>query len=126
MTNHAALIARLCEASEGSAELSVAVYRAITGDASYEVGGRDGPECGRLVMNSAGHRWWTPAPCLTTDLSAAWEEAKRKGYMPLLEMLTDGFLVTLWDADVDIVADVNGKHEACTLCAAILAAEGER
>jgi hypothetical protein len=123
---HDNLIRRLCEASEGSAELSVAVCRALTDDSSYEVGGRDGPECGRLVTNDAGHRWWTPAPCLTTSISAAWEEAERRGYNEIALTLCRGRYYS--DVGNDDIARVSGecRTPALALCAALLAAEGER
>lgn len=70
--NHAALIARLCEASEGSAELSRECWEALTGEAHVT---NFAGNVGRVCHND-DERWEELVPCLTTDLSAAWEEAK--------------------------------------------------
>lgn len=99
--NHAALIARLCEASEGSAELS------------------------REVCEALGGTWSANEPCLTTDLSAAWEEAERLGHSVLCTTHWHGegrrsYTVLLG------LGKATGQDKSCTLCAAILAAEGER
>ncbi len=107
MTKHAALIARLCEASEGSAELS------------------------REVREALGGTWSANEPCLTTDLSAAWEEARKKySEIALVRNRHGECSAELWVPGGEIgtrqVALVYGKCEECALVAAILAAEGER
>ena len=116
---HAALIARLCEASEGSAELSAEVHTALTGTqhSVYELG--DGS---RLVVT--GTNGYT-RPCLTTSLSAAWEEAERRGHSVLCTTHWHGegrrsYTVLLG------LGKATGRDKSCALCAAILAAEGER
>ena len=119
MTKHESLIRRLCEASEGSAELSAEVWTALQGAQQSPVGS------GPLMMQEDGS-FRRVLPCLTTSLSAAWAEAKRKGCLPELDMEDVGqFQVTLW-RDGAVVAEEMGCHEACTICAALLAAEGER
>ena len=64
------LLRDLQAAHEGSAELSVRVYRLLTGDNTYCVGGREGPECGREHQRD-GRKWWAPVPCITTSLDVA-------------------------------------------------------
>ena len=119
---HDHLIRRLCEASEGSAELSAEVWIALA-EAKMTDEDRRNPNFMRRLREGID---LLMAPCLTTDLSAAWEEAKArsKGF----SVDTDGESVSVffeWDANGRLV-DMYGKHEACTLCAALLAAEGER
>ena len=119
---HDDLIRRLCEASEGNAELSSKTWEALTGDAHFVHHDED---VGFVVMRR-GEDTYFSVPCLTTDLSAAWRAAKArsKGF----SVDTDGKSVSVfleWDANGRLV-DMYGKHEACTLCAALLAAEGER
>jgi hypothetical protein len=125
------LIRRLCEASEGSAELSAEVWTALTGiehrlwkhrDGRVAIIYNDPQLCDRLVRRYE---------CLTTDLSAAWEEARRKySEIALVRNRHGECSAELWVPGGHIgtrqVALVYGKHEACTLTAAMLAAEGER
>lgn len=130
MAKHESLIARLCEASEGSAELSAEVMSELYGHEYAAVYSADHGEYRVFLVECRGGNEDTYTlvhSCLTTSLSAAWEETKARGWMPCLDMLDDGngFEVILWDAD-DIRAMMTGKHEACTIVAALLAAEGER
>lgn len=144
MTKHAALIARLCEASEGSAELSAEVMNALHGttglkapDFRYEATTVWGPEGSHpAVVSVAGHPGWegvSEVPCLTTNLSAAWEEAERRGFYPLIDTLARGdgreYEVSLFLPDPSDYAPKGVAHArtpALGIAAAILAAEGER
>ena len=108
MNQHETLIRRLCEASEGSAELS------------------------REVREALGGTWSANEPCLTTDLSAAWAEAERRGYRPQVSRRPEAaswhygcrFLI---DKKFDEEARLHVGHTpALALVAALLAAEGER
>lgn len=127
---HDDLIRRLCE---GSAELSAEVWTALTGKphearrhlaiGSVYVAECESPQDGVL--------WDDWKDCLTTSLSAAWEEARKKySEIALVRNRHGECSAELWVPGGEIgtrqVALIYGKHEACTLVAAILAAEGER
>lgn len=105
MANHESLVPRLCEASEGSADLS------------------------REVREALGGRWSANEPCITTSLSAAWEEAERRGLRPSVMARADGckppYFADVIGASGKQWADF-GNTPALALCAALLAAEGER
>ena len=118
MSSHAALIRRLCEASEGSAELSAEVWTALTGIEHVA-------DTLRVVWRL--QRPDSRKPCLTTSLSAAWEEAKaRKPEAFELGWCKDDCTVYWqWGSRNELIV-MEGKHEACTISAAMLAAEGER
>jgi hypothetical protein len=112
MTKHDDLIHCLCEASEGSAELSAEVWTALT---------KGDPKPNNLhaeIMRAV----------LTTSLSAAWEEAERRWFFLCLEGPTS----PNGRYDVSITTGLkdqhfgNGATPALALCAALLAAEGER
>jgi hypothetical protein len=125
MSQHAALIARLCEASEGSLSLSIQWWEAMTGR-------RPEP-----AWNSLDPLWYCDingaiervVPCLTTDLSAAWEEAERRGLRPSVMARAEGCKPPYF-ADVIGASgrqwSAFGNAPALALCAAMLAAEGER
>ena len=117
------LIRRLCEASEGSAELSREVWEALTGKPHA-----DDPAFG-LCEVTADNALVTPfLACLTTDPQSAWDEAATRTHLietrSELDPLTH--LVEFIERGGRVLASVTGKDIACTLCAAILAAEGER
>jgi hypothetical protein len=115
---HDDLIRRLCEASEGSAELSA-------DHAVYQLGDNS-----RLVLSTDGYA----RPCLTTSLSAAWEEAERQDFDVDVETFrnSDGrgrrYSLKLWRGGNyhDTPKHVSGISMPCLVCAALLAAEGER
>ena len=117
---HAALIARLCEASEGSAELSAEVWTARTGEEHRVIDNK---------IHTTIYRYADDEPmgwvlCLTTSLSAAWEEALPRAKS--LEVGFDhGFYVNMIRSDGEYITMV-GKVAACVICAAILAAEGSK
>ena len=122
MNQHESLIRRLCEASEGSAELSAEVWTALTGVEHYV------SKHGNVMRGNTGTERMT---VLTTNLSAAWEEARKKySEIALVRNRHGECSAELWVPGGEIgtrqVALIYGKHEACTLVAAILAAEGER
>ena len=101
---HDDLIRRLCEASKGSAELS------------------------REVREALGGNWSANEPCITTDLSAAWEEAERSGYR--IDIQTTAldpteYSVFLYQAGKNGAVSATGACLSCVICAALLAAEGE-
>jgi hypothetical protein len=107
MTNHAALIARLCEASEGSADLSRQFWVAMG-----------------AVMPAI-------SPCVTTSLSAAWDEAEMRGYRVhfMTHDLPDGRrykAVVRQPYPPRNEGQESARTPALALCAALLAAEGER
>ena len=129
---HESLIRRLCEASEGSAELSADVWTALTG-VEHRVTRihTDGPK----MIASAGTPatfWQRRRDCITTSLSAAWAEAERRGYYPLIDTIArDGrvYTVELFLPDPNNVGakgEAWARTPALALCAALLAAEGER
>ncbi len=122
------LIRRLCEASEGSAELSAEVWTALTGRPFYA------SEDGYCVDSEAYGNDYAASdygghPCLTTSLSAAWEEAEGRGYIPLLCGRDDDshYTARMYSQDSDSsVANENANTAPLALCAALLAAEGSR
>ena len=130
---HAALIARLCEASEGSAELSREVWEALTGD-EYRINSTwFHVERVRLVEADGGGQFVERmrAPCLTTSLSAAWEEAEMRGHrvinVELCAYAAPHYTVILDDLKTRQRRMMIGSQTgALAICAAILAAEGER
>jgi hypothetical protein len=98
------LIRRLCEASEGSAELSAEVREAL------------------------GGTWSANEPCLTTDLWAAWEEAERRRHGVEVSWWVDppGYRCVLtYQKNMENNVGV-ARTPALALCAALLAAEEER
>ena len=135
MSQHESLIRRLCEASEGSAELSAEVWTALTGE-EYEA--RQHFTAGFMYVAKSD----VPAenlllddmvPCLTTDLSAAWEEAERRGFYPLIDTLARGdgreYEVSLFVPDPSDFLPKGvayARTPALGITAALLAAEGER
>jgi hypothetical protein len=127
MINHAALIARLCEASEGSAELSAEVWTAVTGNRHVVMLDDSTIYEWTETENGSGPFGWVP--CLTTNLSAAWEEAERRGLRPSVMARAEGCKPPYF-ADVINASgrqwSAFGNTPAIALCAAMLAAEGER
>ena len=117
------LIRRLCEASEGSAELSAEVWVALA-EAKMTDEDRRNPNFMRRLREGID---LLMAPCLTTSLSAAWEEAKARKpeAFELGWCKDDCTFYWQWGSRNELVV-MEGKHEACTILAALLAAEGER
>jgi hypothetical protein len=124
MTNHAALIARLCEASEGSADLSVEVWDALTPHTHIAHTHVD-HNVFATVARYVGDGDLMGVDCLTTSLSAAWEEAERRGHSVLCTTHWHGEGKRSYTVLLGL-GKATGKDKSCTLCAAILAAEGER
>lgn len=123
---HESLITRLCEASEGSAELSAEVWTALTGERhAFDEDDRMvwNPKFSRASQADIGDK------NITCDLSAAWKEAERRGYWEI-EVLTnraEGSVARLWEmrSEEMLVAKRFAKTPALALCAAILAACSE-
>jgi hypothetical protein len=125
---HDDLIRRLCEASEGSAELSAEVWTALTGEDHRVARLTTSSDTIYRYIEDEPFGW---VPCITTSLSAAWEEARKKySEIALVRNRHGECSAELWVPGGEIgtrqVALIYGKHEACTLVAALLAAEGER
>ncbi len=118
---HDDLIRRLCEASEGSAALSAEAWTALTGHPHTVFDGR--------VMSLEG-AIWSDKPCLTTSLSAAWEEAERRGHR-IISLALITYAAPHYTAIVDNLKTrkrmdaIGSQTHALSLCAALLAAEEE-
>jgi hypothetical protein len=130
---HDDLIRRLCEASEGSAALSAEVWTALTGVKHKADLWFAEPETG--YFQSIGGRYGSfdvrPTVCITTSLSAAWEEAEMRGYRVhfMTQDLPDGRrykAVVRQPYPPRNEGQESARTPALALCAAILAAEGER
>lgn len=126
---HESLIRRLCEASEGSAELSAEVWTALTG--TKHVVSLDNDTIYEWVETEHGSGPLGWVPCLTTSLSAAWEEAERLGHrvinVELCAYAAPHYSVILDDLKTRQRRMMIGSQTgALAICAAILAAEGER
>jgi hypothetical protein len=125
---HAALIARLCEASEGTPELSAEVWTALTGVEHRVARLTTSSDTIYRYIEDEPMGW---VPCLTTSLSAAWEEAERRGHrvinVELCAYAAPHYSVILDDLKTRQRRMMIGSQTgALALCAAILAAEGER
>jgi hypothetical protein len=132
MTKHEALIRRLCEASEGSAELSVEVWDALTPHTHIAHTHVD-HNVFATVARYVGDGDLMGVECLTISLSAAWEEAERRGYYTLIDTLARGdgreYEVSLFLPDPSDFAPKGvalAGTPALGIAAALLAAEGER
>lgn len=127
--SQANLVRRLCEAERGSAELSAEVWAALTG-APWRVSTM-APHAMRPIVHgpwvdSEGRHWsGNTAFCLTTDLSAAWEEAERRGLHDINVMRAGRSRYVAEVGDYDIARGADARTPALALCAAILAACSE-
>ena len=113
------LLDDLRTAAAGSPELSARVWQALTGE-RYICDGIG--NIGRLAPNGT---WYEIVPCITTDLSAACEEAERRGYFVSMSGPHNAFerpyraQVDLSDRDM-LICDAHTMPLA--LCAALVAA----
>ena len=135
MASNNDLIRRLCEASEGSADLSAEVWTALTG-APWRVSSM-APHTRRPIVHSPwvdseGRHWsGNTATCVTTDISATWEAAESRGYRVhfMTHDLPDGRrykAVVRQPYPPRNEGQESARTPALAICAALLAAEGER